>query len=92
MSNSEKLIKMMADSETNDFLSKGIPKNIPFSHKVGISDEKNVYLDAGIVYLPNRPYFLIVMVNTPDENKAKAEMKEISEKVYSYVSEYNNED
>ncbi|MFZ2310790.1 MAG: serine hydrolase [Patescibacteria group bacterium] len=90
--NSEKLIKMMANSEINDFLSKGLPGDVAFSHKVGISDEKNVYLDAGIVYLPNRPYFLIVMVNTPDENKAKSEMKEISEKVYSYISNYSNED
>lgn len=92
ITNSEKLIKMMANSETNDFLSKGLPKDIPFSHKVGISDEKSVYLDAGIVYLPNRPYFLIVMVNTPDENKAKNEMKAISEIVYNYISGYNNEE
>jgi beta-lactamase class A len=92
ISDSEKLIRMMADSETNDFLSKGVPKNVLFSHKVGISDEKSVYLDAGIVYLPNRPYFLIVMVNTSDENKAKVEMKEISEKVYNYINNYNNED
>lgn len=92
MPDSEKLIKMMADSETNEFLSKGIPSDTLFSHKIGISDEKSVYLDAGIVYLPNRPYFLIVMVNTPDEDRVKAEMKEISEKVYNYISNYSNED
>lgn len=89
---SEKLIEMMANSETNEFLSQGVPGDVKFSHKIGISDEKSVYLDAGIVYIPNRPYFLIVMVNTPDENKAKIEMKEISEKVYNYINSYNNVD
>lgn len=91
MANSEKLINLMAESHTNEFLSQGLPENVMFSHKVGISDEKNVYLDAGIVYLPNRPYFLIVMSNTANENKAKQEMKIISEKVYNYIANYKNE-
>jgi len=89
--NSEKLIKFMSESNTNEFLSQGLPKNIVFSHKVGISNEKDVYLDAGIVYLPNRPYFLIVMVNTNDEKKAQQEMKLISEKIYNYVANFKNE-
>jgi hypothetical protein len=82
----------MANSHTNDFLSKGLPGEVLFSHKVGISDEQRVYLDSGIVYVPNRPYFLIVMINSTDEQKAQMEMKNISERVYNYVINANNED
>lgn len=92
LEDSEKLIKMMADSTTNEFLSKGLPSDVTFSHKVGISKEDNVYLDAGIVYLPERPYFLVVMINSKDEEQVKKDMKYISEMVYNYISSYNKED
>jgi hypothetical protein len=91
MANSEKLIRFMAESHTNEFLSKGLPEGVLFSHKVGISNEQSVYLDSGIVYIPNRPYFLIVMINNTDEKTAQEQMKIISEKVYNYIINAKNE-
>lgn len=86
---SDKLIKLMSHSETNEYLSGGIPKDVLFSHKIGVSQKEGVHLDAGIVYVPNRPYFLVVMISSPNQDEAKKEMKEISEKIYKFVSNYN---
>lgn len=91
LDNSEKVINMMINSNTNIFLSAGLPSGVKFSHKIGISKEKNVYLDAGIVYVPDRPYFLIVMINGIDEKKVAESMKNISEVVYNYVENYDDE-
>jgi len=88
---SEKLIELMAGSKTNEYLSAGLPEGVAISHKIGVSREENVHLDAGIVYVPNRPYFLIVMINTPDREMAKKEMKEISGKIYNYIANYRFE-
>lgn len=87
--NSEKLLKFMTASGFENYLEAGVPDDIVFSHKIGISDEYNVFLDAGLFYVPHRPYLLTVMVNTTDEKKAQEYMKDISAKVYNYVANYH---
>lgn len=86
---SDKILKFMTASAFESYLEAGVPKGIPFSHKVGISDEYNVFLDAGLFYVPHRPYILTVMINTKDEKKAQEQMKDISAKVYNYVANYH---
>lgn len=85
---SEKLLSMMAKSKFNDYIAAGIPPETIFSHKIGESIEENVIMDAGIVYLPNRPYLLTVMVYSPDKEYAKKQMQDISKKVFKYVFDY----
>ena len=89
--NSQKILSLLAQSEFRDFLTSGVPADIPFSHKFGIDRDEHVYLDAGIVYAPNRPYLLAVMVKgtgvAGEEEKVKQLMKEMSEKAYTYVSQ-----
>ncbi|MDD4901640.1 MAG: class A beta-lactamase-related serine hydrolase [Patescibacteria group bacterium] len=88
---SQKLLKIMTQSSFNQYLASGLPKDILFAHKIGVSDEQDVVLDAGIVYLPGRPYLLAVMIKTKDMAAAEIQMKNISEKVYSYIANYSEE-
>ncbi len=86
--NSQKLLSFLSQSSFRDYLQSALPNSIRFSHKIGVSDDKDVFLDSGIVYFGSRPYILTVMIKTSDEARAKAVMKDISEKVYNYVSAY----
>lgn len=88
---SEKLLNILTETSFNDYIASGIPNNTKFAHKIGISEEENVLLDAGIVYLPNRPYILIVMTKSYGKEDASQKMKDISQKVYDYVSNYKDE-
>ena len=87
--NSQKLLSYLSQSEFNDFLQSGLPADIVFSHKIGIADDTITYLDSGIAYVKNRPYLLTVMAQDKEKEIAKNIMKNISEKVYNYVKEYN---
>lgn len=61
------------------------------AHKFGIRNTEPqspaVHSDCGIVYLPKRPYILCVMVGSGDKKVASKYMHEISELVYTFVSE-----
>ncbi|MFA5799318.1 MAG: serine hydrolase [Patescibacteria group bacterium] len=88
--NSQKLLSLMTETKFKEYLGSGLPQDIKFSHKIGISDDKEVFLDSGIIYLANRPYLLTAMINTKDIAFAQKEMKEISEKVYNYIANYSD--
>lgn len=86
--NSGKILNWMSESDFKGYVAGGMPANIKFSHKIGVDDAKKVYLDAGIAYLPNRPYILIIMVKNYDANEADAIMQDVSRRVYDYVANY----
>lgn len=86
--NSEKILEWMSESNFNDYLAEGMPPLTKFSHKIGVNDERKSYIDAGIVYLANRPYILIVMVKNFDSTKAQEIIKDISQKAYGYIAGY----
>jgi beta-lactamase class A len=88
--NSQKLLSLMQESGFKEYIESGLSDGVVFAHKIGIGDDKNVFLDSGIVYVSHRPYILTVMINTPDINFAQNQMKDISEKVYNYISNYKN--
>lgn len=85
---SQDLIEMMTKSETNNYLSLGLPKNVLFSHKIGVVYESNIYADSGIIYIPERPYVLTVMIQNKNQEEATKIMQEISQKAYKYVENY----
>lgn len=89
--NSEKLLKFLAETPFSEYLGSALPGDVRFSHKIGVSDDKNVFLDSGIVYAKHRPYLLTVMIDADDQEFAKQEMKKISEKIYNYVINYKEE-
>lgn len=86
--NSDRILNWMTESNFNDYLAGGLPPGTKFSHKIGVDDDRKVYLDAGIVYLQNRPYLLIIMVKNYDADKADAIMRDVSQRVYNYMWNY----
>lgn len=74
-----------------EYLSLGLPRDIPFVHKTGIRIDEKVMADSGIIYVPGRPYILTVMIaqnksGDLDEEAIKKMFEEISKDVYYYVS------
>lgn len=86
---SEKLLQIMTTSPFNQYLQQGLPSGVKFSHKIGVNKDEQVIMDAGLVYYPDRPYTLIVMVKTADENAAEKIMSDVSKHISDYVSSYN---
>ena len=86
--NSQKLLSYLSQSSFYNYIQSGLPQDILFSHKIGVDEDKKIYLDSGIVYEKDRPYILTVMIKDETEQKAKEIIKDISEKVYNYVKEY----
>jgi beta-lactamase class A len=89
--NSQKVLSWLSETNLNNFLSLGLPKDVKFSHKIGEEFEQSVFLDSGIVYIPDRPYLITVMIKVKEGESvelASKIMKEISEKSYNYVANY----
>lgn len=86
---SEKILRWLSETKFSEFLSTGVPVEVPFAHKIGEEDSDGVYLDSGIAYVPNRPYLITIMVEikgSEGRERAKEIMKEVSELSYNYVS------
>lgn len=85
--NSQKILQYMAQATFKDYLSQGIPSDIKFAHKYGENKDYNIFADSGIVYVPNKPYMISVIIKGKDsssETRAWAVnlMKEISKNAY----------
>lgn len=89
--NSQKLLKVLSQNNFVEFASLGLPKDVIFSHKQGENTKLNVYADSGIVYFPNRPYIVSVMVepilytNNAGKEYTKNVMQEISKKTFEFI-------
>lgn len=71
--------------ERNHFrgIADGVPKNIKIADKIGVAPD--THSDCGIVYLPDKPYILCVMLQLP-KGQYEIVMKEVSAMVYEAVS------
>lgn len=91
---SNEILEIMSQSKFTDWMGRGIPADIKVAHKVGIfqgmSLEKSVNSDCGIVYIPNRPFILCVMVKTGDTEKAVPYINDIARMTYEYLVNTNN--
>lgn len=86
---SEYLLSLMAETQFTKYIAKPLPKEILFSHKIGEEQVEKVFLDSGIVYIPNRPYLITVMVSVQDgngEETAQKIMHKLSKTAYEYIS------
>lgn len=82
--NSEEILRLLTETKFSEMLPAGVPKSIAIAHKIGVLAD-NLYLDCGIIYLPQRPY-LVCMMSQSNEDEAQKRMKAVSEKIYTYVS------
>lgn len=91
--NSSKILEWLSQTGFDSYLASGInKKDVRFAHKWGANLDFHIFADSGIVYIPNRPYIITVMVqgdlSKHEEEKVKALMKEISSKAYQYIANY----
>ncbi|MCR4264337.1 MAG: class A beta-lactamase-related serine hydrolase [Candidatus Roizmanbacteria bacterium] len=87
--NSQKILKWLSETKFNEFLGAGVPPEVLFSHKIGEEFEQVVFLDSGIIYIPNRPVLITVMVEVKeggDVTVAQEIMRELSKAAYTYVA------
>lgn len=87
--NSNTILKMLTQTPFNDKLAAGVPATIPVAHKIGVFEtlddaSQDVFIDCGIVYVPNRPYIVCAFVLDTDE-MAKKHLSYISEMIYGYI-------
>lgn len=85
--NSQKILQYMAESKFKDYLSQGLPESVVFAHKYGENKDYSIFADSGIVYVPNKPYMISVIIKGKDSSNetrvwAVNLMKEISKKAY----------
>ena len=86
---SQMLLAWLSETRFHEFLGSGLPPDVIFAHKIGEHDPEVIYLDSGVVYAPNRPYLLTVMVDAKQsggKEKAKEIMSVISRAAYEYVA------
>lgn len=87
---SQLFLRILADAP-KELLSDGLPNDITFVHKTGIRVDESVRADAGIVYVPGRPYLVTVMMQKKDKkplNEKEVSMlfEDISREIYAYVA------
>lgn len=86
---SQEILEIMTKTIYLDKIPAGVPTDIPIAHKIGVYQQKNDsashYSDCGIVYAPNRPYILCIMVKN-DENFARSIMQQASKVIHQYIS------
>lgn len=85
--NSEKILEYMENANFHEFLSQGIPSEVKFAHKYGENKNEFIFADSGIVYVPEKPYMITVLIKGKDFSPetqvwAKSLMKDISEHAY----------
>lgn len=86
---SNAILIMLTQTKWNDKLPAGVPQDITVAHKFGIFEEKGVYQDCGIVFVPKRPYVLCMMSQSSEE-EARTRIVAVSKMIYEYVSNANH--
>lgn len=91
--NSSEVLNQLSQSIFKDWMPKSIPENVVVAHKTGTFDlEKSIYSvhsDCGIVYYPNRPYLICIMVNSDDLDVSLKHITYLSELVFNYINDIN---
>lgn len=76
------MIDYLSHTAFNDRIPAGVPASITVAHKIG--NQVNVLDDAGIVYLPGRPYILSIFSDDINMDRAVAVEQQLSRTVYDY--------
>lgn len=86
LEHSQEILNILSKSAYKDGIRKYIPATIPIANKMGIKAPIDVLSDCGIIYHPNRPYFLCIMVQIKDDQKVEDTISEISRKIYQFIT------
>jgi beta-lactamase class A len=81
---SNKMLELLRAQRLNDKIPKYLPDNITVAHKTGELDEYTH--DAGIVYLENNEYIIVVLSKSDNPSLAKERISNISKSVYDYFA------
>lgn len=92
--NSSKVLEWLSESKFDKHLMGGMDKKVKFAHKWGVNEDFHAFADSGIVYMPNRPYIITVMIkgdkSAEEAVKVQETMKKVSSIIYNYVTSYTN--
>jgi beta-lactamase class A len=82
----EKMIAILSSQHFNNGIPAGLPKNLKVAHKTGEITKHNH--DAGIVYLPGRkPYVIVVLTKgIADQQRSNKLIADISRAVYQALT------
>jgi beta-lactamase class A len=83
---SEKMVEILSSQHFNEGIPSGLPKNVRVAHKTGDITKHNH--DAGIVYLPDRnPYVIVVLTKGIAERRRSSKLiADISRTVYQVLA------
>jgi len=84
---SEEALAIASDTEMENLLSAGIPYEIQTAHKYG--ERPDGLSDCGIIYHPQNPYYLCVMIRDMEVPKARELIVSLSKIVYQFVADEN---
>lgn len=86
--NSNYILNLLTQTSFNDKIVAGIPNTIKVAHKIGVferlDNSQDVFIDCGIIYVPNRPYILCTFVLDTNE-QAQRHISTISKMIYEYI-------
>jgi beta-lactamase class A len=82
--NSQWALSLLTKSNYKDALVKELPTNITIAHKFGERpyEQGHNFHEAGLVYLKNKPYLLVVMTRGKDNTKLPSVVSHISKMCY----------
>jgi len=87
--NSNHILEILTQTTFNDKIAAGVPDTIKVAHKIGtfegVDTLQNVFIDCGIIYIPNRPYILCAFVLGTNE-EAQKHMLYISKAIHEYIT------
>ena len=82
---SERVLAMLADTDFKVGLEEGVPSGIKTAHKFGERELDNglkQLQDCGVVYYPQNPYLVCIMVRGNDMNKLAEAIGSFSKMIY----------
>lgn len=86
---SEELLSVLSKSAFTQGIVAGVPNGVVVSHKFGeralVGSTSAQLHDCGIVYVPERPYLLCIMMRGTDFDTLAKSIAEVSSLVYSYA-------
>lgn len=83
--NSQEILARMTEAKDFGRIEAGVPDTVKVARKIGVFED-TVQSDCAIVYVPNRPYMLCILLKAP-VNQASQHMATLSEIIYSFVSD-----
>lgn len=86
---SEKALRLLADSQFDPGLARGLPADVKiadkFGEKLSSGDSEKQLHNCGIIYYPSHPYILCVMTRGDNFDKMAGSIADISKTVYEEV-------